>query len=579
MNVSRRVLAPLLCVASLALNAQKAPQLGETIDVSIVNVEVVVTDREGNRVRGLTREDFEILESGKPQPISNFSEYASTANERVGVTAGTAAEAPMREKRNLLIFFERMQLAPQFSAPMFEGLKETISRLVEPGDAVSVVMWSRDKIEQTGFTDDVPTIHAAIDRIAEETAKAAISVVEQQRSEAAALRQFIRDVDANAATLGRPASIGKGGGGTAASPQRRALTENVEASGGANVDLYMLRAFGDMKVRVAAINSAITSMSGLEGKKIMLVATHRLGEVAGAEYAYSGGAKNISSYMRDRYGTADLMKSLIDNANGSGVTIYPVNAPGIESGSSDVSSGGIPDEAASTTTVRAAEYLTALNETVSLRHIAAQTGGLMAAGPSQIVDLLPRIASDATDYYSLAYRVRSDGRDRARNIVVRTRRPGLNVRARTQFVEKSDDSRMRDRLRSTLFRAQQDSPIAIAASAGQPKKNGKQLSVPVQIKIPIGALTILPQGNGKHAGSFSVYVGAAADLDELSDLTQKTQPFQVGESELAQARAGHFTYELDVTLKPKTKYVAVGVFDEVGRTWGVARLEVAGDAR
>ena len=77
---SRPVLAVFLLV-SLALAAtpaiaqQKLPPEGETIDVSIVNVDVFVTDKKGQRVTGLTPDDFEIRENGLVQPITNFAEY------------------------------------------------------------------------------------------------------------------------------------------------------------------------------------------------------------------------------------------------------------------------------------------------------------------------------------------------------------------------------------------------------------------------------------------------------------------------------------------------------------------------
>jgi len=59
----------------------RAPVI-EKIDVSVVNVDVTVTDRAGNPVRGLTRDDFEVFEDGRPQPITNFYavEHAPAAN-------------------------------------------------------------------------------------------------------------------------------------------------------------------------------------------------------------------------------------------------------------------------------------------------------------------------------------------------------------------------------------------------------------------------------------------------------------------------------------------------------------------
>ena len=42
-------------------------------ETSYVDVDAVVTDRQGNVVRGLTKDDFELLEDGKPQRIDMFT--------------------------------------------------------------------------------------------------------------------------------------------------------------------------------------------------------------------------------------------------------------------------------------------------------------------------------------------------------------------------------------------------------------------------------------------------------------------------------------------------------------------------
>src|SRR5947209_15103556 len=44
----------------------------ESIDVDVVNVEVVATDRAGRPVAGLGQNDFELYEDGKPVAVSNF---------------------------------------------------------------------------------------------------------------------------------------------------------------------------------------------------------------------------------------------------------------------------------------------------------------------------------------------------------------------------------------------------------------------------------------------------------------------------------------------------------------------------
>ncbi|HEX8252516.1 MAG TPA: VWA domain-containing protein [Thermoanaerobaculia bacterium] len=568
-------IAALLCLFTLAVSAQQLPRVGETLDVSIVNVDVFVTDRDGNRVRGLTQADFEILENGVRKPISNFAEYSgSGADAQVGVGGPATSSVAPREKRTFLIFFERMQMTDFAADPLFAALKETIKKTVQPGDAVSVVLWSRERTEHFEFTDDVTAINAALDRVAADTQKAQTDVAGIYHEEAAALRAF----EASAARMaagggGRLAGRRNSGANISPGPMPKMQTdENVEGSGTANI--YMVIAYNEMKVRVAAINSAITSMAGIEGKKVLFLAARRLGAVAGAEFAFGNGGSRIAYPIRQRFGTDQMMKSLVDNANASGVTIYPVHPLPIASALPDTTNSGEPDAAGGPISRERVQYLTMLNETTSLSEIAAKTGGLMAAGPQDVVNLLPRIASDVTDYYSLAYRVPSTGGDVVRDLVVRTNKPGLTVRTRRQFVEKSDQTRMRDRLRSTLFRAEQEAPIGITATAGNAKKNGKRVAVPVQIRIPIGALTLLPDGRGKHAGRFSVFVAAAADLDELSDVTEKTQPFDVADAQLDTARAGWFTYDIDVEVNDKSRFVAVGVFDEVSKEYGLARIEL-----
>ena len=46
----------------------------ETVDVNVVNVEVFVTDKQGNPVTGLTAADFEIFEDKRPVALTNFYE-------------------------------------------------------------------------------------------------------------------------------------------------------------------------------------------------------------------------------------------------------------------------------------------------------------------------------------------------------------------------------------------------------------------------------------------------------------------------------------------------------------------------
>ena len=71
--------AAILAVFTLTLTpraraADEPPLFGESIDVRVVNVEAVVTDRSGKRVTGLKPGDFRLRVDGKELPIEYFTE-------------------------------------------------------------------------------------------------------------------------------------------------------------------------------------------------------------------------------------------------------------------------------------------------------------------------------------------------------------------------------------------------------------------------------------------------------------------------------------------------------------------------
>ena len=63
-----------------------------------------------------------------------------------------------------------------------------------------------------------------------------------------------------------------------------------------------------------------------------------------------------------------------------------------------------------------------------------------------------------------------------------------------------------------------------------------------------------------------------SEKGEVSDVTRRTQPFEIPAADLERALTGHFTYELDVVVNKGADHVAIGVIDEVSKTFGVKRI-------
>src|SRR5438445_1313803 len=98
-----RAIAVIAALLFASAQVPAPPPLAEKITVNVVNVDVSVTDKRGHPVRGLQRQDFEILEDGQPQEVSNFSVVDDAAprveTRRDAPPAAAAAPAEERFRR------------------------------------------------------------------------------------------------------------------------------------------------------------------------------------------------------------------------------------------------------------------------------------------------------------------------------------------------------------------------------------------------------------------------------------------------------------------------------------------------
>jgi VWFA-related protein len=63
-------------------DAQSPTQSSFRVGVNYVEIDAIVTDRQGNFVRNLTKSDFQVLEDGKPQTVSVFSLVDTSGDQR-----------------------------------------------------------------------------------------------------------------------------------------------------------------------------------------------------------------------------------------------------------------------------------------------------------------------------------------------------------------------------------------------------------------------------------------------------------------------------------------------------------------
>jgi hypothetical protein len=203
------------------------------------------------------------------------------------------------------------------------------------------------------------------------------------------------------------------------------------------------------------------------------------------------------------------------------------------------------------------------NEIEALDVLAKDTGGIVARNVDEVVNLVDDIANDFDQYYSLAYRVPPTGRDRRRAISVRLKNhPEYIVRARNSFVEKSDDTRMKNRVVAHLFGPPAASVIPVDVALGEVRQTAKnRWAIPVKVWIPVSSLSVADAGS-ERKGKFSVYFAWGGALGEIGDAIHKTQTFTIPAAKYEDARSTHFTYEMELNADAATSKLSVAVVDD-----------------
>jgi len=108
------------------------------ISTSLIQVDATVLDKDGKIVKGLTADDFEIYENGKPQKITNFSFI-----ELQPAKSNTTTEPVKRDKKSPLVPMTPTNLRP-------EQVRRTIALVV---DGKLVFETTPKVIKTTGQTD------------------------------------------------------------------------------------------------------------------------------------------------------------------------------------------------------------------------------------------------------------------------------------------------------------------------------------------------------------------------------------------------------------------------------------------
>lgn len=505
------------------------PPISERVEVSVTNVDVIVTDSKGNRVNGLTRDDFEVFQDNIPQTITNFYAVAGgkllleDGKEIPLDSPAAVAEIPQQLKTRYVVYIDNLNIQPQNRNRMFKRLKEFISANVGPQAEAMVVTYNRSLKVKRRFTSEKGDVLAAIEQTEMET-----------------------------------------GGGTTLAGERRDAIARINDAQSEDQAIRTARSYSqslrnDLQFTVDAFKTSLNGLAGVEGRKIFLYVSEGLPASAGAELfdtiqkKFPGGRGTLETLdfdMNSRYA------SLVQAANANGVTIWALDASGL-SADELVSAENRYMEA------RPSAFAMRQNTQAPLLMLAEQTGGMAAINTNDWKSSLDELSKDFSNFYSIGYRSTRAASDRPHSVDVKVKRKGLRVRARKGLLDKSTETRTAEAVVASLHYPRSDNPLGVSVTLGEPRPyDNENYLLPVRVAVPVGKLGLVPSGD-RYEGQFFVYFVVLDALGKQSDLQVQRQAVTVPAKDFTNAQRKDFYYDVQLLVVPGGQKLAVALRDGV----------------
>ncbi|MGE0886190.1 MAG: VWA domain-containing protein [Blastocatellales bacterium] len=144
------------------------------IETELVQIDVVVSDKQGKLVKDLKREDFQLTEDGNPQSISHFSigtanrqaKWLITDRRSTGKDSRTATQQQSLDVgRYLVLAVDDLHLSPGNLMQAKKSLNKFLDQQLATSDQVAMITTSGSLGMYQQFTTDREALRRAINRL------------------------------------------------------------------------------------------------------------------------------------------------------------------------------------------------------------------------------------------------------------------------------------------------------------------------------------------------------------------------------------------------------------------------------
>jgi len=550
----------------LAAEAPAAPPtgFGEVVQVHVVNVEVYATDKDGRRVSGLHKDDFTVFEDGKPVKITNFD-----AVDRSGSAAPAAAPVPPPSPESvatppapstesglsLAVLIDNFHLRPGHRSRALEQVRKFLARLA-PDDRIMLATYDLTLNVRQGFTADRAAVDAAL--AATESLPTYGQQQDNDRRTAVEAMYALYDQDPCGYTMVTP------------------------------IENYASAMRDEAHRTIGAFKVLVSSLAGVPGRKALLLVSDGIAATPGEElfqvFSEVCGANPTSGLPQvlsndsplssrypvqqalvdaQKYSVAKKLEDLAAHANANRVTIYTLQATGLQGSGATQADLGTHERVLQMPSV---QQVLRENDRGSLFAMASDTGGRATFDANDFLPDLSRMQEDFASYYSLGYSPSHAGDGLQHRIEVKVRQPGVHIRYRQSYRDKPDLERVADRTLSALFYGTEDNPLDIAMTLGEPTQDAdaKTWEVPVRLKIPLFKVSFVNREGQPFQGKLRLLVVTENGQGGLSPLRQVDVPLTIPRLKVLTALGQSYLYTLTLKLPAGPHRLALAARDELG---------------
>jgi VWFA-related protein len=509
-----------------------AAPFAERIEVSVVELEVLVTDRNGLPIEGLSREAFTLYEDGRRVEITAFEELRRQRAVAPAPTASPVAAGSLplpvegADAAYLAIWVDVAALDPLHRNRVMAKIRDEAAAGRFDGYWIAVAAFDRDIEVLQPFTSDAGAVTAALDSLKERAGNPLIRQREGRRL-VPELRQIIDELGCDA---------GKYAAAARAHDHSAERSHEIEGS---------LRALGEF----------VNSLGGLPGDKDLLVLSEGLAIRPGEElFGLIGEWCNdhrlqLEGQTLPGIAALDRLASLASQRR---ARLHFVDASGLAAyAPHDVVEAGAASSAVP-------ELVRRSNEREVPLVLAERTGGQAVLDANEAGAAVSRLLESSGHRYRLVYAPAREGDARDHALRVDVDRRGALVRHRRIHRDRSTAMRLADRTLGTLWYEFDHNPLGITVSFGTPEPSTPGIHhLPVRLGIPLDRLSLVPDGDHR-SGRIEVFAASRDAKGRRSAPLRVALPIRVPASA---ASGGAVEHVLRLTLRDGTTKVAITVYD------------------